>query len=377
MKNLCIIASSPASVVAFWRTTIDKLSKDFNVYVVANYDDESFFDCLSIKGCKSVNIERRPTIMSSLKAVRDLYIFFKEKNIDGFLTQSSNASLVASIAGILAGVKFRARVFTGQIWANRKGLFRFVFKTIDRITVWLNTDSLVDGRSQQEYLIENGILKENNSLVLANGSICGVDTELFKPNTEVRAEERQNLGFGENDVVFVFLGRINRDKGTYELLEAFDKLASQESNAKLLLIGPTEGVTDETFSSNKYIKLGDNLKLYGFTREPNKALLAGDIFCLPSYREGFGMSAIEAASVGLPVICSDAYGMRDSFADGGTGLKCKKMDADSLYNCMQKLYEDKDLRVKFGKAGRQRIIDMFSKELVSSAWHEYLLHKVK
>ncbi len=370
-KKLCIIASAPSGIVSFWKTNIAKLAEHFNIYVVANYENRSVFDGLDICGSRSIGIERRPTVVSVLRAIRELTAYMKREKFDGFISMSSNASLVACIAGRMAHVTSRTRIFTGQVWANRKGIGRLFFKTIDRFTVMMNNHVLVDGHSQQEYLIENGILREGQSIVLANGSICGVDVNKFKPNAEVRERERDKFGFKDTNVVFTFMGRLNRDKGMYELLSAFDRLAEKHTGARLLLIGNNESITDATFDSYKNIALGQNLICYGYTKTPYNALQTGDIFCLPSYREGFGMSVIEAAAVGLPVIVSDAYGLRDSFADGITGLKCKVKDVDTLYGVMEQLWGNAEKRKAFGMAGRDRVVKLFSMETVSNAWVNY------
>lgn len=370
-KKLCIVASAPSGIISFWKTNIEKLAPHFDVYVVANFTDEKVFDGLCIKGAKSVNIERRPTIASGLRAVRELKQYFKQMHFDGFISMSSNASLVAAIAGKIARVPFRCRIFTGQIWMNRTGFSRMFFKTIDRFTVWTNTHLLVDGRSQQKYLIKNGILKEGQSGIIANAAICGVDVEKFSPDTNKRIEERTKLGLKDSDVVFIFMGRMNREKGVYELLEAFNRLVKDNENAKLLLIGSNEGVPEEVFKSYPNIVYGKNLVYYGYTKTPYYALQAGDVLCLPSYREGFGISVIEASAVTLPVIVSDIYGLKDAYEDGVTGLKCKARDVDSLYEAMKTLYDDKDMRISFGEAGRERTKHLFSMELVSNAWLDY------
>lgn len=376
-KKLCIIASSPTGITSFWKTNIEKLIEHFDVYVVAKFIDPSIFRDLKICGSKSVNIERRPTIISCLKAIYELTVYFKEMRFDGFISMSSNASLVACIAGRIAQIPFRARIFTGQIWANRIGISRLFFKTIDRLTIMMDNHFLVDGYSQQEYLINNGILNEGQSIVLANGSICGVDVKKFQPNVEIRTKEREKLGFKDTDVVFTFMGRLNREKGMYELLDAFDRLAGNNTDAKLLLIGRNESITEATFTSYKNIVVNMNLICYGYTDSPFFALQSGDVFCLPSYREGFGMSVIEASSVGLPVIVSDAYGLRDSFIDGVTGLKCKVKDVETLYTAMKYFCDNKNKRKDFGMAGRERVVKLFSMELVSKAWVSYFETNIK
>jgi glycosyltransferase involved in cell wall biosynthesis len=100
-------------------------------------------------------------------------------------------------------------------------------------------------------------------------------------------------------------------------------------------------------------------------------LQAGDVFVLPTYREGFGSSVIEASALGLPVICSDAYGVMDAMIDEVTGLRCKVGDVESLYEAMTKLAADKDLQKFLGKNGRERVIREFDGKAVTKYWVDY------
>ena len=100
-------------------------------------------------------------------------------------------------------------------------------------------------------------------------------------------------------------------------------------------------------------------------------LQAGDVFVLPTYREGFGSSVIEASALGLPVICSDAYGVMDAMIDNETGLRCKVGDVDSLYDSMLKLSIDNDLRSILGKNGRERVVKEFDGRYVTQCWVEF------
>lgn len=374
-KKICFIASS--GIPIFHKTNIEKLSTKFDVYAVMKITNPSQFDGIQVKDAHSIAIERKISIIKDFKALWLLYRYLRQHKFDAFISQASKPSLLASIAGLMAGIPVRIRIFTGQLWANKQGFSRFFFKSIDKLTVALNTHILVDGNSQRNYLIDNGIIDEDVATVLANGSICGVDTGKFCPNPETRNRIRRSYGLTDQEIVFSFMGRINRDKGIYELLEAFNRLLNKYNHIKLVLIGNSEGITEKSMNSYSNIKIGDNLILYGFTKEPYNALQITDVFCLPSYREGFGMSAIEAASLQLPVICSDAYGLADSFVDGETGLKCKVKNVDSLYNAMESYIEHPDQISKFGLNGRKRVIEKFNKDLVSEAWLDYLKDKIK
>ena len=257
------------------------------------------------------------------------------------------------------------------------GLKRQFYKAIDRLTVRLNTHLLADGKPQMEYLIEQGIVKRDKIKVLGNGSICGVDISKFNPTDVVRDEVREELGYNDQNVVYTFLGRLKKEKGIREIMSAFNTLVYERPNARLLLIGSDEENCKGWINDYPNIKDKENVIFYGVTKEPFRTLQAGDVYVLPSYREGFGMSVLEASGMNLPVICSDIYGMADTFVEGETGLKCKVRDDVTLYKCMKKLYGDRQLRTAMGIAGRERVEKLFSKELVTSAWVDYYRNIVK
>lgn len=99
------------------------------------------------------------------------------------------------------------------------------------------------------------------------------------------------------------------------------------------------------------------------------------LFVLPTWREGFGMSVIEAQALGLPVITTDAYGVCDTSVVNETGLRCKVGDSDALYQCMTTLYSNSVMRKQFGAAGRERVEKLFDSKIVSKAWVGFY-HKI-
>ena len=92
------------------------------------------------------------------------------------------------------------------------------------------------------------------------------------------------------------------------------------------------------------------------------------MFVLPTYREGFGSSVLETACIGLPCICSDAYGVLDAYVDGETGLQCKVGDAESLYKCIKKMHDDKAMRNDMARKSRERALRDFNVKPISEAW---------
>jgi glycosyltransferase involved in cell wall biosynthesis len=375
-NKICFVVSTLYTVQAFLENHIRQISDSFDVYIVANITkkDLEYLQTLPIKGYKHIGIDRKIQLGRDTKAVRDLSHYFRKEQFFAVHSITPKAGLVTALAGKLAGIKTRIHIFTGQVWASKKGLMRILLKSVDKLIAKLNTHSLVDGHSQREFLIGEKVLTETNSLVLANGSIAGVDTLKFGPDNSARTEIRNSLGIKDDQAVFIFLGRLCKDKGIDELLEAFSMLQKEYSNAFLLLVGPDEENYTEKIKNN-YTNLvyKVNFCLYGLTTTPARLLNAGDVFCLPSYREGFGMSVIEASSSGLAAIVSDAYGLRDAIVPEVTGLVCKIQDVESLYKGMKFLMENPDYMELLGKNGRDYIQRKFSQADVSKAWVDFYL----
>lgn len=373
-NSICFVVPTLFTVRAFLDNHIRQLSGSFDVYIVANFTekDREYLQTLPIKGYKHIGIDRKIHLIRDTKAVGDLTRYLRKEKFFAVHSVTPKAGLVTALAGKLAGISNRIHIYTGQVWASRDGMMKKLLKFMDQFIAKLNTHILVDGQSQREFLIKEKVLTETKSLVLANGSIAGVNTEKFSPDRNARKEIRNSLGIKDDQVVFVFMGRLCKDRGIDELLEAFSKLQTEYSNAYLLLVGSDEENYTEKIRDN-YKNLVDkvNFCLYGLTPSPARLLNAGDVFCLPSYREGFGMSVIEASSTGLAVIVSDAYGLRDSIIPEVTGLVCKMQDVDSLHKKMVLLMVEPDYRKLLGKNGRAYIQSNFNQADVSKAWVDF------
>lgn len=369
MKKICFITAISGSASAFLKDHMSALKNDYEVFYVCNELDESKIE-VEHDGYHCVDIQRGISLWKDMKSLFLLTRFFKTEHFDSVHSVTPKAGLLTAIAGFFAGVPIRIHIFTGQVWANKRGPMRWLLKFMDRMIVLFGNRFLVDGEGQRQYLIQQGILKENNSQVLGKGSICGVNLKRFRPNEKVRESARAEINVPLNKIVFVFMGRLNRDKGMYELLPAFDKLASEKDNVFLLLFGADEENVANCFPKYRNLNKGSFL-YYGLTKEPDKMLQAGDVFVLPTYREGFGSSVIEASALGLPVICSDAYGVMDAMVDNVTGLRCKVGDVDSLYQSMKRFVDNPDLIKTIGTAGRERVIADFSGEMMTQLWVDY------
>lgn len=372
-KKIAFVVAIPSSAHAFLVDHFRRLVTVYNVHLIANFSDEESkreFEDLGVV-CHNAPIERSISIVNDVKALLVLYKIFRREKFASTHSVTPKAGLLSAVASWLAGIKVRIHIYTGQVWATRKGFMRWMLKLMDKTIARFDNHLLVDGEAQRQFLIKEGVLNASNSCVLANGSICGVRLERFVISDDIRIRERMKFDFADDDVVFIFLGRLNHDKGIGELYAAFNRLVVECPKAKLLLYGADEEGYETKAVEFKNLKRDKNFFYPGITRKPFDALQCGDVFVLPTWREGFGSSVIEAQALALPVITSDTYGVIDASVENETGLRCHVGDSDSLYECMKNYCNDSIMRHAHGVAGRKRVEEKFNNNVVTAAWLDY------
>lgn len=371
MKKICVVVCSLYTAEVFLLDQLSALSSIYDVTLVTNTENLTFLEQRGIKAkLIHVPISRKIHIPKDIAALYLLFSFFKKNAFDLVHSVDPKAGLLTMIAGALTRVPVRIHTFTGQVWGTRLGLMHLILKTADRVIAWFATHILVDSSSQRDFLLQHGIISENNSFVLAKGSISGVNTSRFKPDSVARHKIRLKYQIPEASLVFLYMARLTRDKGALVMAEGFSKFAESDSQSHLLVVGPDEEcvrpvITDMCHSCAARIHFAD------FTSVPEEFMAAADILCLPSYREGFGTVSINAASVGIPVIASRIYGSVDAIEEGVTGLLHEVGNVSDFVSNMKQLSNDPLLRKKMGESGRIRVLSYFSEEMITAALLEF------
>jgi glycosyltransferase involved in cell wall biosynthesis len=347
---------------------IQALSLKYDVTVCVQCEDDQYF---SKKGIKArlipIEIVRKVSPLRDLVAIFALVREFRRNDYALVHSTGPKGGLLAMIASALCRVPCRVHTFTGQVWSERKGVARAVFKCFDWIVARLSTFVLVDSKSQRQFLLDEGVVEPGTSRVLANGSISGVDMERFLPNPTARMELRESCGLQATDLVFLYMARLTRDKGALLMADGFAEFCRTSSEcAHLLVVGPDEeGLVPQIRA--KCEPYDGRVHVLGFTKVPEKMIAACDVLCLPSYREGFGTVLIDAAAAGVPAIAARIYGSVDAVEEGVTGMLHHAGDIDDLVRCMQVLARNPALRRQFGLQARDRAQRLFSQEAVTAA----------
>lgn len=359
------------TVNAFLHEPICQLSEDNEIFVVANFSSNESVLCISDPGrLISVQIDRKISLYNDITALLKMIRVFHKHRFDIVHSLTPKAGLLTMLAAYIAGINIRIHTFTGQVWATKDGISRWILKNMDRLIGSLATHLLADSPSQRDFLIRQEVIREEKSHVLLQGSVSGVSLQRFKPNPQIRSELRKRLGIDETDMVFLFIGRITRDKGVLDLAEAFSIINKDNSKVQLLIVGPDEN-NIRTEIKVLTTTCGKQVHFVDFTNRPQDYMAAADILCLPSYREGFGNVIIEAAATGIPAIGSRIYGVIDAIVHGETGLLFEPHDINELATHMSLLATNMSFCRKLGSQARERVEKEFSSELLTDAWMKY------
>ena len=368
VRKVCFVVASEMPAKAFLKEPIIALSTRYDVTLILNAPNTDFPGRGQIPATIiAVAIERPIRPLADLAALWRLYVLFRRHRFDVVHSLTPKAGLLAMLASRAAGTHRRVHTFTGQVWATRKGLSRQLLKSMDRILATCATHLLTDGHSQKQYLIEQRIVAADDIAVLAKGSISGVNTRRFRADEAARNNLRKTLGINEGDVLVLFLGRLNRDKGVLDLASAFANIGLRNRQLRLLFVGPDEGKMESNIRQ-MCEGLEDRINFVEYTDAPESYLAAADLLCLPSHREGFSTVVIEAAACGVPTIGSRIYGVVDTIVEGETGLLFPPGDVPALGAAIADLATQQEKRIKLGERALARARAEFSSSRVLDAW---------
>ena len=321
------------------------------------------------QGVRVINVPmtRKITIGQDLKCLWLLYRIFIHERFDIIHYSTPKASLLACIAGRLAGGSALLYTLRGLGYDSYQGFKRRVAKWCEKIVCALSHQIIVISPSLKEEIAKNNLTSLNRMTVFGSGSSKGVNLKEFILDHRVQDNActiRKNLNYKEDAIIIGYAGRLSPEKGLKELIESFELLAAHYDMLHLLLVGdqdqrcPLRENIMASINNHKHIHLlpdTDDLPSY---------LTVMDIFVLASYREGFGNVIIEASAMQLPVIASDIPGCRDAIVDNVTGILVKPHNVEPLKIALERLIKNPTERNKMGQNGRQWVIENFDRKKV-------------
>jgi glycosyltransferase involved in cell wall biosynthesis len=369
--RIIFVTTTPFAVNAFLANHLAVLSRHYRIVLCVNLHAYMLLPSLSnLVEVRHIPFARKISPITDLKTLLQLLMVVFEVRPVAIHSITPKAGLLAMMTAFVARVPHRWHTFTGQIWANRNGFDRSLLKAMDRLIVFLATRVFADSISQCRLLQDEGIVRNGQIGMLGSGSIAGVDLERYHPDIVNHERLRKQMGVDASACVFLFVGRLTRDKGGFDLVQAFLKLAAAVHDIELWVVGPDEeGLLQALQEAAR--DCGAPIRWLGSTPTPEYFMAAADVILLPSYREGFGSVIIEGAACGIPAIAYRIDGVIDAVIDGFSGLLVDVGQPLAFASAMKLLTLDKELRLRLGHQARERTICDFSSEKVTEAWLEF------
>ena len=403
-KKLIRVTTADISLNSLLKGQLNFLNQYFEVIGVAK--DTGVLKVVSEReGIRVVDapLERPISLVKDIKGLWFLYRLFRKEKPWCVHANTPKGSLLAMIAAWFAGVPHRVYTVTGLRYQGAHGVLRKILKTMERLSCLFATNVIPEGKGVLQCLKRDNITKKALQ-VIHYGNINGKDTEFFsRDNTiqtaslkladkqihlrnlsekEARSLVRSELGFSNNDFIFVFIGRLVNDKGLGELADAIRKLEDEKFEIKLLLIGEIDG-EDDALAKDKlnYLMQSKNVKYIGVQSDIRPYLMASDVLVFPSYREGFPNVPLEAGALGLPAIVTNINGSNEIIEDGVNGkiiqapLDNKGVRVNDitieLYTMIKWFYYHPEEVKRMGENARPIICERYEQHNVWKALLEY------
>ncbi|MEZ4859232.1 MAG: glycosyltransferase family 4 protein [Flavobacteriaceae bacterium] len=369
-NKLVRITTIPLSLEKLLEGQLAFMSNHFEVIAVSSEKErlERYAKKEGIS-CFYVKLTRKITPFMDSIAVYKLYQFLKREQPQIVHTHTPKAGIVGMMAAWLANVPIRLHTVAGLPLMEASGIKRLLLVFIERLTYRFATKVYPNSEGLKSFIIQEKLAPVQKLLVIGNGSSNGIDTQYFSSESYdavFKKNSRKNLGILPQEFVFIFVGRIVKDKGIVELIDAFS--AFQDKNIKLLLVGPLEQDLDPLPKAT-IEKMETNPKIIsiGYQDDVRPYLAISDALVFPSYREGFPNVVLQALAMELPSIVSNINGCNEIIKEGFNGRIVPKKDEKALFDAMQQLLENKSLYTTMKNNSRQSILEKYDRIVIWEA----------
>lgn len=372
MKPKIIRVCTVSNSISFVAGMIPDLTKMYDVCVLSS--PGKFWNCLDQYGETvrriEVPMERHISPLRDLKSLLGLISVFRKEKPTMVHSMTPKAGLLSMMAAWFCRVPVRVHTFTGLVFPTATGLTQKILILTDRITCACATHIVPEGEGVKNDLINYCITKKPLK-VLGHGNVRGIDLAHYNPELpEVQADAAKIRKPGI--FTFIFVGRLVRDKGINELVEAFERLNKEIPAIRLILVGRQEPKLDplkpETIAK---IDNNKNIEAVGQQSDVRPWLAASDAFVFPSYREGFPNVVIEAGAMGLPSIVTNINGSREIVINNKNGIIVPPHDTEDLGNAMRDFVTSKKQIERLSSNARIMIASRFEQAYVHQCLKNY------
>ena len=369
--KLIRVTTVPISLDKLLEGQLKYMSDSYNVTAISSSENNYLKQVAVREGVSYFPIEltRAITPLQDLKSLLQLYRFLKKEKPEIVHSHTPKAGTISMIAAKLAGVPIRLHTVAGLPLMEATGLKRKLLNAVEKITYWAATKVLPNSEGLKVIILKEGFSKNEKLYVIGKGSSNGIDTSYFDPklyDEDFKNNLRKSLQINANDFVYIFVGRIVKDKGIVELVQAFKNLDNPKT--KLILVGSFEHDLDPLPPAIiKEIESNPQIIQTGWQKDVRPYLAISNVLTFPSYREGFPNVVMQAGAMGLPAIVSDINGCNEIIQTNQNGIIIPVKDSVSLQLAMNELLLEQQLFNKMKSEARIRIKSNYKRDFI---WRE-------
>jgi glycosyltransferase involved in cell wall biosynthesis len=304
------------------------------------------------------------------RALAEMTLAMRRLRPDIVNASTPKAGLLASMAAAALRVPIRIYLLRGLRLETETGARRTALRATEQISARCAHEVIAVSPSLRDAFVAERLASPGKVRVLGPGSSNGIDTTRFARTPEIQAEAsnvRRRLGIGDDAFVLGFIGRLAKDKGIGDLLDAFDAVRQTTPSARLMLV--SADLADETSDPAAVARIPrtPGVVLVPRVDDVRPYLAAMEVLAFPSLREGFPNVVIEASALEVPVVGYDVTGVRDAVVDGESGVLVQPGDTAALSVALARYLDDRELCRAHGRAGRTRALE-FERSAVWRRW---------
>lgn len=367
--KICAITTIQKTMDWFIVDSMRNLAKNgYDVTLMCDMDEDFIAQNSDYAKCIPLTMSRGVSVKDLFTVTLKMRKIFKREKFDVIYFTSPNASMYASVAGWLAGVKIRFYSQCGLRYVSFEGIKRLIFKTVEKLTCMFSTHIRAQSPKNMQFAIDEGLCGAKKISVVGIGGTTGVDLSECRSfdADEAKKELRQRYGIPQNAFLYGYVGRVNADKGINELIEAFKAVSEKNPHAYLALVGMLDDTNPISDDNMQYAENNDKIIMTGNVPkdEVYRHMAMYDCLVHPTYREGFGKVIQEAMGMKLPIITTNVPGPSEVVENNVSGILCEVKNANDLAEKMILLCENDELRNSLAQAGFERATKYFDRPIM-------------
>jgi len=356
VKRLLIVTTVPISLALLLKGQPRWLSRTYEVELITG-DGPELDQVREQEGVPLhvVPFARAVTPATDLGVLRQLVATCGRFRPHLVQTYTPKAGLLGMAAARFARIPVRVHGIVGMPLMEAGGAKRALLTATELATYTNATHLTANSHGLRTWVRAH--LAEHPIRVIGHGSINGIDTAWFAPQgPAARSAWRRAHRIPEDAFVFVYVGRLVKDKGVAELLHAFTRVHDTVARAILVVVGTRDPTDALSPADDAELHAHPAIRAIGFQADVREALGASDVFVLPSYREGMPNSLLEAGAMALPAIATAIPGCEEVVIAGETGLLVPPKDESALADAMRSLATDAGRTASLAAASRPSIV---------------------